>query len=118
MLGEGAPRRSSRTDAVRLTASAGKVCIESRATVGVTDAAVWEEGQCSVSRAKLLAALESYQNRSSISFTVNELGLRLGDVSLPVAHYVSQAPPPPPFQIFLASRSGTVSSQRPDPSLV
>ena len=112
MVGERARRRSHAAGAVRLSASAGKVCIECKATVAVTDAAVWEDGQCSVSRAKLLAALEAYRERSSITFTADGFGLRLGDVSMPVSHYASQAALPATFQIFLATKSGTVSSQR------
>jgi hypothetical protein len=103
--------RGRQAQCVRLSASGGRVCIESKATVAATDAAVLEDGQCSVSRARLLAALEVYRERSTVTLTANDLGLRMGDLSVPVSHYHSQAPPPVAFQIFLATKSGTVSSR-------
>jgi hypothetical protein len=111
LVGERERRRGNAASAVRLSASAGKVCIEGKATSAVTDAAVWEEGQCSVSLAKLLAALEGCRALGSVTLRVDDLGLRMGNVSMPVAHYAPQADVPANFQIFLATKSGTISSQ-------
>src|SRR3974377_1347820 len=108
LLGE--HERGRENSAVRLSASAGKVCVENSATAAVMDAAVWEEGQCSVSLPKLLIALKAYRERSSITLKVDDLCLHLGGLSVPVAHYAPQASAPNRFQIFLATKSGTVSS--------
>ncbi len=110
MLDEQERQQKNAVSALQLSASAGKVCIESKNTAAVTDAAVWEEGQCSVSRVKLLAALKAYRQRSSVTLKADALGLHLGGLSVPVSHYTSQALPPTRFQIFLASKAGTISS--------
>jgi hypothetical protein len=111
MVGERAPWRRNAAGDVRLSASAGQVCIESNAAVAVTDAAVSEDGQCSVSRAKLLAALKAYRGESRITLKADDLGLRMGNVSVPVTHYASRATAPAAYQIFLATESGVVSSK-------
>jgi hypothetical protein len=114
ILGEAGRRQKHAASTVRLSASAGKVYIESKVTAAVTDAAVWEEGQCSVRRARLLAALKICRQKSSITLKADEFGLHLDDgMSVPVAHYTPQALLPDRFQIFLATKSGTVSSAGP-----
>jgi hypothetical protein len=110
MLGERAPRRNA---IVRLSASGGKVCIEGGVTAAATDAAVWEEGECSVSRVKLLRALEPHRNQRSVRLQADCLALRVDDLVLPVSDYVTHAAEAVPFQIFLATTAGTVSCQRP-----
>jgi hypothetical protein len=110
LLNARAPRRDA---VVRLSASGGKVWVESNVTAAVTDAAVWEQGQCSVSRLKLLGALEAQRDRSSVTLVADRLGLRVGGVAVPASEYLAQATQPGSFQIFLATKAGTVSRPRP-----
>jgi len=111
MVGEWAPGRKNAGPPLRMVASAGRVRVESRREAAEIDAAVWEDGQCTLSQAKLLAALKPYREQTDVTIQGDERGLRVGERSMSVLSYQPQTAAPKAFQIFLATDSGVVASR-------
>jgi hypothetical protein len=110
MVGDRKAGSRRRDFVLRLVACGGRVCVERGKTVAEIDAAVWEEGQCELSRSRLTGALAHYLGQSELTLETEKLGLRVGELVVPIIHYSPQTAVPTTFQIFLASDSEFITS--------
>ena len=115
MVGDWMSARRKAAATLHLVACAGGVFVDSQDTVAQIDAAVWEEGECGVSHARLTEALQRFREEANITLRADIGGLHVGDVWLPLITYRSHAEPPTAFQIFLATESGVVPSRLAEP---
>jgi hypothetical protein len=109
LVGEPVPSHKRAGTLLRLVASQGRVCVQSGGTVAEAEAAIWENGQCSVSRLQLLNALKAYRGEAELTLEADAHGLRIDGFSMPVSCYCPAAAVPAAFQIYLATDSGFVS---------
>jgi hypothetical protein len=85
-----------------------RVWVKCGNTVAETEAMVWENGQCRVSRAELLKALDDHRDELELLIEGNKRGLRVGQLSLPVSRYDPCVVLPNSVQVFLASNLGMI----------
>ena len=110
MVGEWLPGRRKAEPTLRLVACAGRVYVESGGTVAEIEAAVSEDGQCGLSRRKLLAELQTHREEAQVTIHADGQGLLIGERWVPVQGYLSRTASPAAFQIFVATKAGVVSS--------
>ncbi len=109
MVGERKPGSKGPEALVRLIASQDRVCVEDDGTVAEMDAVIQEDGQCSVSRERLLRTLKQHREPVELTIEADQHGLRLAGTCLPVNSYCPSAVAPAAFQIFFANDLGLVS---------
>lgn len=109
MLGEWVPGHKRAGASLRLEACQGRVCVESDEKVGETEAVIWEEGQCSLSRAQLLNALKKHRGDVELTIEANEHGLHIGGFLVLVSSFSPRAVLPSTFQMFLATDLDVIS---------
>lgn len=102
---ESTPRQGGK---LRLVASQGQVCVESEGITAEMDAAVAEEGQCTVSPAQMLKVLKRQHGAETLSIQAGRHGLHLGKSTLTVNSYRPEAAVPSTFQVVFASSWGLV----------
>ncbi len=101
--------QSQNSDAILLlSAHESRVDVNQGDTEAETEAVVWEEGQCTVSRAKLVQVLAATPDDASVTMEVRRNSLQIGGARVPLISYNPSAVRPQRFQIFLASDSGLV----------
>jgi hypothetical protein len=111
MVIEWMPDRKKGDLVLLMVACAGRVRLESRTRAAEIDAPVWEDGQCTLSQAKLLETLKVYRDKTKVTFQADDHGLWIGEHWMAVMSYHARAAAPKAFQIFLATDSGVVSSR-------
>ncbi len=110
MLGKARPDRRRADPTVRLVACRGRVCVERAGTVAEIDAVVWEDGQCTLSRGRLLNLVKTHRLEPELTLEAHAQGLRLDGLTIPLTSYCPFAVAPGAFQIFLATDLGVVPS--------
>jgi hypothetical protein len=95
---------------VHVVACQGQVCVESKEIAAEMDAAVSEEGQCTVSSAQVLRALKRRRSANSLIVEAGRHGLHIGGLTLTVNSYRPYTAFPSTFQVFFASSRGLVHS--------
>jgi hypothetical protein len=111
MAGERRPKHKRGGTWVRLLACEDRVCLESGAQAMEAEALIWEEGQCRLSRTRLLQALKRHQGVDKLTIEVDERQLHLDRATIPVSQFSAQATLPPNCQMVLATDLDVVPSQ-------
>jgi hypothetical protein len=108
MVGERGPSYKRMGAFLRLVACEGRVCIETDGKAAEMEAVIWEDGQCSLSRARLLNALKRHSEDIELTIEADEHGLQMDGSSLPVSSFSPNAALPAAFQIFFGADLGVV----------
>ena len=104
------PQRTKRTNStLRLTASRNHVCVKNGKSAAECEATVLTQGQCTLSRDRLLSALLASRNELNITIEADERHLRAGGMRLPVLSYSSFVPALEDFQVFMSAEAGFIS---------
>ncbi len=93
-----------------LSARGDRLSVETSRTAAEIETAVWEDGTCTLSYPRFLAALHAHREQACLTIEVSAAGLRIGTTRLPVLNYSPAPRISASSQIFLATDFGVVSS--------
>jgi hypothetical protein len=79
---------------VSITACEDQVTFKGEESESILDAVVWECGHCTVVAAQLYGLLKQYAQESSVTFSVDTQGLRVGSAWMPILSFGSWVLPP------------------------
>ena len=111
MLGETSEGLKSKDSEIRLLANRNRVWVRKGQHAAESEAIIRTEGQCTLSRRRLMQALETCRNEVTATLEADERQLCVGGVRLPVVSYSSFVPAWEDFQVFMASEIGFVDPE-------
>jgi hypothetical protein len=109
IVGEGASGRRTNT-VIRLAVEGDRVSAKCGETIAQGEAAVWESGQCTLSRDALLSRLKACRNDTEVTLQADQRRLCVNGMSIPVISYGPPTLGPEVFHVFMATEIGFISS--------
>ena len=110
MVGESASSGHNLSDVLCLAAQGNRIFATSGKTIAESETAVWEDGQCTLSRDALVSRLKACRNKAEVKIQADRRHLLVNGVSIPVTSYSPSTASPKGFQVFMASDLGFVAS--------
>ncbi len=89
--------------ALSVTVNRGRVMVAGSGTAAEIEAIVWQDGQCTVPRTRLMKAAKSSPQNQPLTLTLTEQGLRVGTSVLRVLPPPAVARTPQRFAFFLTT---------------
>src|SRR5258707_12351066 len=87
MLGDGPSHKHSIKDVICLVADRDRVFARSGQTIAESETAVWENGQCSVSRDSLVSRLKACRNETEVTIRADHRHIYVNGLSIPLTTY-------------------------------
>src|SRR5436190_14586918 len=103
MIVEGIPNHERKGAVVRLAASGDRVQVKSGKTVAECEAALWEDGQCTLLWEELVKGLRACPDQPTLTINAHGRQLSINAVRMALISYSASAPSPEVFQVFIAS---------------